>query len=664
MTKMDFEMDFGLALPEVAQLMQNVCKVLNNMDLAMLDNIAHLQIFTKNLTLAAVAVEKILPVLKAIQGAGVGAPGTSTGPRDDNNGAFLIPVPMNIPDAAKDMDIIGVARQMVKMKLMNSGYSLAQYQQAYDDAETVRLGVGGTTRLGNLNELYNLNGIFKNHMLDMEALPILLKAATRAGEPTHDNPDMIYKTATHMAEIAKNSPAVFNPVTKQLNLALLDQLANGVANVSLMTDGNVTASQFLHRIKTVGSPVMRQMATASGFAALAPMVLALKGMDVAPTLTALGQAFQPETLTPQGVSLLKSIGVVPGGALYNAHPAAWLDDKLIPELEQHGYKTNAAQEGFLEAVLKGTKFLPQLQDLMANLSKIESNAQDYKEVAGNKKDSFTEISHISPVIQTNRLVASVNAFMGTLDSVAVPQAINMLNSMTKLIDAIDVFATKYPHIAETITGLGVGLAGLEAAHIGVGIVARLPSTLSKIGAMARMAAGLIPVIASLGDVLVTAGAGFLTALGPVGWVTLGLVAAGVAAYHYRKDLEKIPHLLSEAGQGMLAFFHRLEYIATHPLVDLQHLAHDLTHANADGSPSYMTNHKYQPYNGVHMPAFTPSEHAPRPVYLVGENHVTVLNSDDIHRSTAGALARYWSVQAGPTGHNAALTMPLPSGSMR
>lgn len=552
----------------------------------------------------------------------------------------LAGIQTSITGAIRQIFTLPIEEIQVNRWLSDVHFSGAQVKQADADSDSLRQKIPGTSDTGNLTAIYNFRLAFKNPIEAIQLADSVLKSGIVTNSTSSETEDGIDTSADLAAQLDALSTKIFNAKTQTVNQAYAAVLNHGLADF-VLSNSKINETQFLKMAKDSGSTVIDQMTSPALFASIAPVIAALNGQQVAPGLAALGKAFDPANLSKAGTAALGKIGVKPGGALYESNPAAWLEDVLIPALKRHGYSTQAQQDAYLQSALKGSSYLPALQGVLAQLDKIEEYKEKYDNVAGNPQDSFGYISTHNPVLLLNQITDSVEDVFETLGKAATPQAISVLKNLADVLNATAKLAVNHPDLSKETVGLLATITAINVTSASLTALGNLPKIGSYVGALAKMSVKMLPEIAGLTGTLVTAGDGFLAALGPVGWVTLGLVAAGIAAYHYRRDLEKLPDLIEKAGDDLLNFFDSFSSTRTH----------------SQQSPAQLR------FNNYHVAPYSPSDLEPQPVYLVGSNHVTVENMDDIYSGSLRAITRQASIQTGPTGFNTALTLPLPSGSM-
>lgn len=594
-------------------------------------DVVAVQQFTQAITLVNAAMAKILPTLQALQAAMKISTSQQAMPVANDGGGTeksrFITAPSTKAGMVADALNNQVQLQKIESEMDNSWFSPAQIQQAEKIASAQQVQIKGTTLLSNLQTMEDLSRILYDPALAMKMLPVALKAAVRDTNIGDDSPTGIDNAATNMANAATKPTAVLNPATKKLNENLFQQIMNGIANVTLMTTGTVKAKKFLGIMAALPASVLSQIKTQQDFAALVPMILAMKHSSLAPALTALGQVFAPGTMAPQTTAALQKIGLKPGAALYASSPDVWFQTKLIPALVAHGYKTAAAQQAFLGTALGGTKFFPALQSLLASLPQIETNMHNYQKTAANKRDTFDYIDSTSVVLNVNSATVAYQSLFLTVGKLTSPTMIAGIGKLVKAVNLTNAEAQAHPDVARA----GVAAAGAGAAALGVAY--KVKSVKKAVSVITKTGRFIGRILGGSGEAegIEAVGETALVESGPYGWLALGLLAGGYEVYEHRKA---IGNFLFGGGQ-----------------------------AAPPAPPTPAPTFTPQAGETGYPPVFMADKDHPLPVYLVGANYVTVENPGDIHNGTIKALTTHLGgVQGGLSDFNYDHNFIAPSGA--
>lgn len=632
---------------------------LKNMDVLVLLNNSALEQATQYLTQFSVILEKILPRLTILQTAAAIAGQTNqavvvAGDKngdgvtayDSSPGQGMNKLPMTVKGWIELSYSLNMTDDEVSRRLLNSGFSVRQLAQAEAEAEALRKEVKSTSKNGNLNFIYNLNRIFNNPEKSMAAAEILLKGGVVVDSTARPKEIDIDKDGFYASQLDELSDKFYNPKTRQINQVVAKVLSKGLADF-VLGNSEISPRAFVGMAYTAGPKVVSQMDSDATFASIAPIIAAMKGVNVAPALTALGQAFKPAAMSIEALSALRGIGVTPGGALYKANPGAWLEDVLIPALDKHGIDTPGQQSAFLDKVLKGTTYLPKLQGLIDHLEKIEQYKRNYQYAAENPRNNYNYLAAHDLGVNVNSALDALDEFWALLGQAGTSQVVAGLKSLTNFVNAVDHYTAHHRELAL----LGMDLAylaalagtlfgGAKSAAKTYGFAkklfgkdagdAKFADEMGADEAGTSLVAG-VPEIA-----LEEAGAGaFATVTGLTAGTDLPVIAAIIGGYElwaHRKFLNK----------------------------EIQdHLGPRDPFSSYD--ETYLYDDAYDIYSWTSFPFYNPGsfqKDGPDKIY-----NVYIVNPDDIHAGTARAFSQHWSVPAGPTGHNGALTMPLTSGSI-
>lgn len=608
-------------------------------------------------------LDKALPHLKSWQAVGAGT-GQSVAVAGSNGyvpapGAGLTTSPTTAEGAVKTAYISAIQNDAENRRLRNSGFSAAGVGQANHESDDLRRAIPGTSDLGNLNFIYNLQRVFKNPVEAMQAAHSLLQGGVIANSTSGESEIGIDESGFETAKLDKLSDKIFDKKTQRVNQAVAATLNNGLADF-VLANPQISDAEFVKMANGAGQPVIDQITSPALFASIAPIIAALKGPQVAPALAAIKQVFDPAHLSQSAVAALQRLGVKPGGALYTANPAAWLEDVLVPALKSHGYSTPGQQGAFLQTLLKGSHFLPALQGVLAHLEAIEDYHQNYDAVAANPANSAGYISTHNMALRVNGLTESVDAFLATLGQAATSQAIKGLGYITNFVNEVNEFNKAHPDLA---------VGEMDALYAGVSA-----GTLVAIAKAAKIIAKGVKYVSEKGGKEAEE-AGEKAAAGEVEATGLSEVAAttGLTDAEAATALAALPALtVATGGTDLLALgaFAVLALAANEIMQHPQQVMRAIEGAHPVHSPAEDRFYLYDGHD-LHNDAYysygaSGSSPFILPVTATEEQdriyNVWVMNPDDIHGGMARSFARHLSVQTGPTGHNAALTPPLPSGS--
>lgn len=593
-------------------------------------------------------LDKALPHLKSWQsvGAGTGQGDVVTGSNGyvPAPGAGLTTGPTTAEDAVKTAYILASQNDEENRRLRNSGFSAAGVGQANHESDDLRRAISDTSDLGNLNFIYNLQRVFKNPVEAMQAAHSLLQGGINANSTSGESEIGIDESGFETAQLDKLSDKIFDKKTQRFNQAVAATLNNGLADF-VLANPQISQAQFVTMAHSAGPAAIDQVTSPALFASIAPIIAALNGPQVAPALAALKQAFDPAHLSQSAIAALQRLGVKPGGALYTANPAAWLEDVLIPALKNHGYSTPGQQGAFLQTLLKGSRFLPALQGVLAHLEAIEDYHQRYDTVANNPQNSFGYISTHNPALIFNQLADAVNDLFATIAKAGMPQVLTGLRYLTEFVNELDALSKEYPTLAKIEMG-GLLTAAALSALGGTKLLSALWKCKGKDGegkgekaaAGEAEATGLSELVAATG--LTDAEAATALAALPALTVAMGETdLVGLAAFAVvalaANEIMQHPHQVMRAIEGAHAAY---------------------SPAMTRFYPYDMHNDAYYIYGSSYDSPFIPPLATPEEQDRI--YNVWVVNPDDIHGGMAKAFSRHLAVQTGPTGHNAALTLPL------
>lgn len=433
----------------------------------------------------------------------------------------------------------------------------------------------GTSEPMNFSALYNFaNNLGSAGEAEADASS-LLKASLRVNSISGEHERDIDADASDMSKIDAIPMNLFDPKTHKLSQAKADVLNNGVANIVLATGGKVSTDQISYMAHIAGPNVITQMTSEADFAALEPLLLALKGGGVGNTLDALGQVFNPKDMSGREASALQHLGISQASLAKNQTPtqwAAWFETVLDPAMVAHGYKTGAQQKTFLDQVFKGSKGFSGLVPLLDKLDEFENDHLAYQKTAADKTNSYDYIASHNMPLQINAFAVGIEAFLRAIAKASTPQTLTMLNDLTRIVDGLTGFVNKNPDFSEAIGAFLV--LDLLYATIGkytLGVLKYLPkgdksildllglgkeaegsaAVAAKATKVGTQATGATTASAEAGAAATDIGvAGLLS--GPVGWLTLGVMAAGAGIYEgykHRGALNDVLHKLENYMNG-------------------------------------------------------------------------------------------------------------------
>ena len=612
-------------------------------------------------------LDKALPHLKSLQavGAGTGQSDVVTGSNGyvPAPGTSLTTGPTTAKGAVKTAYILASQNDEENRMLRNSGFSAAGVGQANHESDDLRRAIPGTSDLGNLNFIYNLQRVFSNPVEAMQAAPSLLQGGIIANSTSGESEIGIDESGFETAQLDALSDKIFDKKTQRFNQAVAAALNNGLADF-VLANPQISQAQFVTMATNAGSAAIDQITSPALFAGIAPIIAALKGPQVAPALAAIKQAFDPAHLSQSAVAALQLLGVKPGGALYTANPAAWLEDVLIPALKNHGYSTPGQQGAFLQMLLKGSSFLPALQNVLAHLEAIEDYHQRYDAVANNSENSFGYISTHSPVLIFNQLTDAANDLFAAIGKAGMPQVLTGLRYLTEFVNELDALSKEYPALAKIEMG-GLLTAAALSALGGMKLLSALWKCKGKDGAdkdKKGKAAEEVGEDAGEEAAAGEAAAGRAEAAG----LSEVAAATGLTDAEAATALAALPALTVATGGGDLVGLAAFAVLALAANEIMQHphqVMRAIEGAHAAYSPALtrfhpndMHNDAYYIYGSSYDSPFIPPLATPEEQDRI--YNVWVVNPDDIHGGMAKAFSRHLAVQTGPTGQNDALTLPL------
>lgn len=532
--------------------------------------------------------------------------------------------PTTVAGAVETGIALAAANDSINRKLSNQGFSASQVKQADEEADDLRQIIPGSSEVADLNAIFDLQTAFHNPVEAMQAVAGLLKSGVITNSTNGDNEKDVGQSALNAANFDTLSDNFFNKKTQTVNQDISTVLNNGLADFALANGGSTT-----EYFQNANRSVVSQITSKDLFASIAPIIVALKSQQVAPGLAALQQAFNPKNLSQSGLAFLQQIGVKPGGAVYASNPAAWLEDVLIPALKSHGYNTQSQQDAFIETALKGSSFLPGLQGILAHLEEIEDYKEKYDNVADNPKNSFGSIVNSNAIIESNAATNALDMFLTTIAKAGTSQVVGGLHYLTAFVNALNNYNENHSAAAaaemDALTGAAVVVPALGIVK-GAKILAALKNKFLAGGAEAGGEADIAEALA--------ASAGIAEITAATGGTVLVLIA-GAALYELIKNDEAADQNKKNGTLGRSPGEARFGYYYMHDEAYY-------TDGSSTGSP--------------YIPPVTSADDQNK-IY-----NVWVVNPDDIHGGTAKAIAQHFSVQTGTTGHNAALSPPLPSGS--
>lgn len=367
------------------------------------------------------------------------------------------------PEAAAENAARAVIdRDLIANEMALAGASPQDIAQAQKAALADQMKFLPSTETGNLNALFNLYKLFKNMPEAITALQSLLPQALRTSK-FNGGSDDVDAEIYGMAEAGNASDEFFNPKTHELNQAVANSFGNGMALLNLATKGKLEAGQFATILDHTDQPIIKDMDSAAGFAALAPLVSVLDGKQVTPILGAVQTLFDNKTMSPHETEDLQTIGISEKNLPKTQNPvawASWLETVLIPAMDQHGYVTNSAQAGFLKKLTGNGQLISTLTPLLNQLSTLETESQNYQDAAKDKRDSYAYISGHSLIANIDGATVAADTLMGSLAKLATPQAIKVLKGLTDFLNAVDKFAQSHPKLSTVM--IDIGLAGAAA----------------------------------------------------------------------------------------------------------------------------------------------------------------------------------------------------------
>ena len=398
------------------------------------------------------------------------------------------PLPaVNIPDFPKSIGgaissaMTGAMQEsLIVAQLKAAGFSDSDIKAAVKTAQDEQVNIPGTSLNGNLNTIYNAHKYIENAAQTNSDLPSLLKSAIRAAGTNGSEQD-VDDTAYNMAGFDKLSDYLIDPKTHKVNQQIADVLNNGMANALLASGGTVNAADFYKMASKVEHPVMDQMTNAVSFAAIAPVIMALKGEGVGASPSALGGVFGSHDMGKSEEEKLRGIGISPESLAQIKSPAQWADwfeTRLIPALASHGYKNPAAQQAYIKTMLNGVKGADALGKLLKNFEKIEDYSTNYRSVAGDPQQSYDYILQNNLPLKLNAFSAALQSFLQAFGNAALPPVIVMLNDMTKALDKLGQSAADHPGASEAVDGVIAGIIGATALK---GIAGKLKGLLGLAG---------------------------------------------------------------------------------------------------------------------------------------------------------------------------------------
>lgn len=503
---------------------------------------------------------------------------------------------------------------VLKNKMLASGFSATQVSAAMTEADKLRRTIPGTFIGGNLQELLILKTQLGSVSEAMRVLPTILKqklTVTLASNGKIDYNEWfsdLYKNINDMAKAGEQTGDLINPVTHKADPVRLAAFTTEMAGLQIATGRIITPAGLRALAKNATPKVMAQLTDPSLFGDLAPLILSMGGAQAGSALNDLALQFKSGKISQASAMALHNIGLLPDDmfgkngkllkkyqhgvgmanippgalpdyALYAKSPAAWLMRVLIPALEKHGYTSTAEQQKELYKIISSSNVSKGIHGLIANLPQIKKYYDE--EQQGKSQDNYTTLVKNNPLVQLGALNAAMNALMIKAGQDWIPQAIQMINSMTAFMNAVGKLTKSHPKATNDILdgialgsvgSLGLGVVGFivkpyaAAFNLLVKAALRVPDafkfivkSLKRLGGPLKFVwrglmkgidvimdlfEGLGEVLAVFLEVLVDVGAGIVGVIGAIPLAIAAVVALIVAAgaylyFHWKQTLKFI-----------------------------------------------------------------------------------------------------------------------------
>lgn len=394
-------------------------------------------------------------------------------------------------------------------------------------------------------------------------------------------------------------------------------------------------------------------------------------------------------------------GGVEGAAEFTSNPYQWTQDYLMPALKKDGITNKSQILDVISHLFDNRTAASIMAAFTLQQARFQGSADETNQAQG--LSAWQKLVSGDLTTGWSAFTQGLGNLMDALGSPLVPVATKWLHLMTVEISKMTLWASAHPGIVkkygEIVAGAAAALVALGTLAVSVAVGGMLLNglkvfSLSFAGLRAlfllmttpveALARGLIVLTRALAvgaRLFLGFAADLLMAVGPVGWVILGVIAAliavGVAAYAFRKDLAKIPVLLDDAGRAFASFFQGIAYIATHPLADIKHLGSAIGGVFNGPAPlppsayglkttgsSFLDSIADAGRQPIAPPvtAFTPPPVPPTPTYN-GPIPVHVTNPKDIHNGVAQSFTKQLlGIQTGPTGFDYSSGFTAPAGA--